>query len=138
MVDLSAFDKETLIEKLSQLEEKKAIKKTEMKTLRNWASRNEEEIRSLASRSRKKFDEQVALIGNICPYCECDLQYEDSHLEHIYPVSRGGLSVDSNLVYICKQCNSSKKAKTLRAFAMDEGYSLDDISMLLDDMGKDF
>ncbi len=52
--------------------------------------------------------------GGICPYCnECIIR---GHVDHIVPVSRGGLNDRSNLVWACQRCNVQKKDKTLLEF----------------------
>ena len=47
----------------------------------------------------------------------------DARLDHIYPVSKGGLSVPSQLGFVCPQCNQKKSDMTLAAFA--KAYKLD-------------
>jgi 5-methylcytosine-specific restriction endonuclease McrA len=42
-----------------------------------------------------------------CPYCGQGLG-TSPHADHIYPVSRGGLSVISNMVFVCQICNQKK------------------------------
>lgn len=41
-------------------------------------------------------------------YCQCGTRWEA--LDHILPVSRGGLTAFENLVPICNSCNSKKGA----------------------------
>ena len=43
-----------------------------------------------------------------CPYCLRSLRFLDKVVDHIIPLSRGGLQAIYNLVVCCKQCNSSK------------------------------
>lgn len=42
---------------------------------------------------------------NKCAYCESDI---DITLDHIVPLSKGGLDYTSNIVACCKSCNHSK------------------------------
>ena len=51
-------------------------------------------------------------------------------------VSKGGLSEDDNLVLICAPCNTSKGAKTLRAFCRDADLSYDLVIGRLEMIGK--
>ena len=46
---------------------------------------------------------------NICHYCDDPAE----HLDHIHPISRGGLHTASNVVPACAPCNLSKGSKTL-------------------------
>jgi len=49
--------------------------------------------------------------GGICPYCS--EPFEDGHIDHIIPVSRGGTNDRVNLVYCCASCNLSKGDRLL-------------------------
>jgi len=44
-----------------------------------------------------------------CAYCGG----RASHVDHVFPRSRGGLDVESNLVAACEHCNLSKGDRTL-------------------------
>jgi hypothetical protein len=72
-----------------------------------------------------------------CPYCgEC--LGAQPHADHIYPQSKGGLSVAANMVYVCVTCNSKKADLTLTVFI--ERFSLDRafIEERLRELGKEF
>jgi len=47
----------------------------------------------------------------ICPYC--GKPFENGHIDHIRPVSKGGTNNRENLVYCCAPCNLSKHDKLL-------------------------
>ena len=49
--------------------------------------------------------------GGIC--CYCGEPFDDGHIDHIIPVSKGGTNDRENLVYCCAFCNMSKGAKLL-------------------------
>jgi hypothetical protein len=53
--------------------------------------------------------------SDIGPYCGDDL-WPKRHLDHIFPIRQGGLSVTSNLVYVCAPCNLRKADLTLNEF----------------------
>ena len=72
-----------------------------------------------------------------CAYCESPLKFQDSHIDHITPVSKGGLGTLSNTVLVCSKCNLSKKAKTLRRFCADAGLDYDKVIARLEWGGKD-
>jgi 5-methylcytosine-specific restriction endonuclease McrA/adenosyl cobinamide kinase/adenosyl cobinamide phosphate guanylyltransferase len=69
----------------------------------------------------------VIPIHDLCPYCNKPLSGEDIHLDHIYPVSKGGLSIIENLVYCCSICNSKKSNKGLFQFSKDTGLDYEKI-----------
>jgi HNH endonuclease len=50
-----------------------------------------------------------------CEYCKCpdDYSLQSFDFDHIFPVSRGGLTSLENLAYACGGCNGYKQAKTL-------------------------
>lgn len=50
-----------------------------------------------------------------CPYCGLALG-KNAHLDHIHPVSCGGLSVLDNLVWACDRCNGLKSDRTVMEF----------------------
>lgn len=56
--------------------------------------------------------------GYACKICQVSVQ-DEQHLllevDHIQPVSRGGLSVESNLQTLCWKCNRTKSNKTATA-----------------------
>lgn len=72
-----------------------------------------------------------------CPYCGGALG-SNPHLDHIYPVSKGGFSVSTNLVFVCLQCNLRKSDMTLAAFL--NSYNLDRqvVEARLKQLGKEF
>jgi 5-methylcytosine-specific restriction endonuclease McrA len=51
----------------------------------------------------------------VCNYCGCDLAFDQRttwHIDHVVPLSRGGLHEIGNLVIACAQCNRAKGART--------------------------
>jgi len=91
--------------------------------------------RDLAESVKKELKEQIS-ISPQCPYCGGDLG-KDPHCDHIYPVSKGGLSTQNNMVYICSGCNLKKRTFTLSQFI--EKYSLQRVEIVkrLSKLGKD-
>jgi 5-methylcytosine-specific restriction endonuclease McrA len=43
-----------------------------------------------------------------CFYCHCDVTRSTAHMDHVLPLSRGGMSTISNLVLSCSKCNVHK------------------------------
>ena len=103
-----------------------------------WRDKSEADVASARSKqtsAKRRLASQLNSF-NRCPYCAAKLSFDQSHLDHIHPVSKGGLSEDDNLVLICAPCNTSKGAKTLRAFCRDAGLSYDLVIGRLEMIGK--
>lgn len=69
---------------------------------------------------QKWHDLRLAVIerdGCVCLYCGEETQ--DIHVDHIFPLSRGGPSELSNLTVACAKCNISKKDKTVGEWLYD-------------------
>lgn len=49
---------------------------------------------------------------NLCNLCKCDIT-NNYHVDHIYPLSRGGSNNPDNLQILCPTCNIKKKDKIL-------------------------
>lgn len=45
----------------------------------------------------------------VCHYCRKRFPAKTLTMDHIVPISRGGLSKKSNIVPCCKECNNKKK-----------------------------
>jgi len=70
-----------------------------------------------------------------CPYCGHDLGMSP-HLDHIYPVSKGGLSIVENLVWCCSTCNGIKADKGLLQFLAERKVSIEEAVYRLHSLGK--
>jgi 5-methylcytosine-specific restriction endonuclease McrA len=46
--------------------------------------------------------------NGLCDYCGCSLEDSGKHLDHIVPISRGGLHTITNVHWTCPTCNMSK------------------------------
>lgn len=88
--------------------------------------------RDLASQIRNRLTAQTH-----CPYCEGELGNE-MHADHIYPLSKGGLSVSSNMVFVCVACNLKKRDMTLSAFMKKFDLVRVDVEKRLDQLGKEY
>lgn len=59
--------------------------------------------------------EQLKILQhNKCYYCKCGLDFNKPrsvHLDHIIPLSKGGVHTISNVVWSCQKCNLSKGNK---------------------------
>ena len=92
--------------------------------------------RQLAQTVRRNIEHQRALLP-ICPYCGSVLG-EDPEADHIYPVSRGGLSTEENMVFVCALCNGKKRDKTLREFIRTMKLEHSAVEQRLELLGKRF
>lgn len=88
----------------------KLEKAARAKANRAIVARAKGEVRTDASRLKKSLPRDHA-----CPYCGGNLGVTP-HPDHIHPVSKGGLSIKTNLVYVCSPCNTKKKNLTLNQF----------------------
>ncbi|MBS0151006.1 MAG: HNH endonuclease [Nitrospira sp.] len=70
-----------------------------------------------------------------CPYCGAVLG-TDPHLDHIYPLAKGGLSIVINLVWCCSACNSLKADNGLVQFLMERGLPIEPVLSRLHSLGK--
>lgn len=89
--------------------------------LREWSSRNRDKIAHYKALRRSKYKEGntpeikefiKSLYTNVdrkCRYCP---ETDNLTLEHILPLSRGGVHECENLDLACSTCNSRKKDKT--------------------------
>ncbi len=90
------------------------------------------ETRELARRLRMSVSPT-----DVCPYCGKSIGSE-ARLDHIYPVSKGGLSVRSNLIFVCLECNQKKSDMTLAVFVKVRNLDREAIEARLTQLGKEF
>lgn len=69
-------------------------------------------------RQGKKYDDmQRALVqrdGWTCAYCGKSLTQETATIEHVLPLSRGGLDAIKNMVLACRSCNQAAGSLNIR------------------------
>lgn len=58
-----------------------------------------------------------------CANCNCCIR-NGYHIDHIYPVSKGGTNQISNIQLLCQPCNSRKSAKDPMIWAKENGRLL--------------
>jgi 5-methylcytosine-specific restriction endonuclease McrA len=92
----------------------------------------EGEARAKASRIKRSLASQDG-----CAYCGGSLG-DEPHADHIYPLSKGGLSVLENLVLVCGRCNIKKGTMTLVQFIHAHRLDRDAIEARLRVLGKDY
>jgi len=114
-------------------------KQTKDNVVDMWRDKNEDDVASARSKqasAKRRLAGQLSTF-NRCPYCTQKLSFEQSHVDHIHPVSKGGLSEDDNLVLVCAPCNTSKGKKTLRAFCRDASLNYEVVVARLEQIGKE-
>jgi hypothetical protein len=121
-----------LMYELSSLERALGPQEQKLAELESWRARGINETRELARRLRMSFSPT-----DVCPYCGKPMGSE-ARLDHIYPVAKGGLSVCSNLVFVCLECNQKKSDMTLAAFVKVCKLDREAIEATLNQLGKDF
>ena len=92
-----------------------AARQAEIDRLRAIAAVSKDVTRDLASRLRKRI-----AAYDICPYC-ADPIGTSGHVDHIYPVAKGGRSNVENLLWVCAPCNHKKGDLTLGRFCAKFG-----------------
>ena len=67
------------------------------------------------------YEDNIKFFGTLtCVYCNNPIPFGRDTIDHRIPVSRGGLTVYSNLVICCEHCNKSKGTKTWNEFFWKE------------------
>ncbi len=116
---------------LEQAKLKKA-KKEKQRSKMARVAQADKKTRELAASVKMRLQKD-----HLCPYCGNDLG-DHPHADHIYPVSRGGLSTLVNMVYVCASCNMRKRDSTLRMFIDKYGLDRDRIEKQLSKLGKEY
>tara|TARA_B100000963_G_C22607579_1_gene663342 strand:+ start:150 stop:1121 length:972 start_codon:yes stop_codon:yes gene_type:complete len=126
-----------LSKKTSELNSKKEAASENLNRLKARATEREEEVRSQMQKYRSYFSDQFKITRK-CPYCGKHLTRSDSHMDHIYPVAKGGQSVLENLVFVCSRCNQKKGKLTLNRFISKHRLDQQLIYKRLEKLKKDF
>jgi 5-methylcytosine-specific restriction endonuclease McrA len=93
-------------------------------------------VRSTSQITKKKALSSAGAI-EVCPYCDGTFSLGMMVLDHIYPVSKGGLDTTSNTVLSCRPCNSRKTNKTIAIFCVEMGFDFVKVINRLRKKGKD-
>lgn len=131
------IDKPELIFQAIDIYKSELEKKEQLDTLKAKAAAADKKSRKLGSSIRRKIANQIK-ISTVCPYCGELLNIDTAHADHIYPLSKGGLSTIKNMVYVCDRCNMQKKDFTLNKFIKMTGYNRVEIERMLDLLKKDY
>lgn len=124
------------IEIIDELIEKKEKEQEKKQQIQNELAKTRQKKRALA-----KVIKPGVPKNKCCPYCGVILDYtvpDMVHLDHIYPLSKGGQSTRKNLVYVCSECNRRKGKLTLHYFIKKYGLDKEKIEETLESLNKDF
>jgi 5-methylcytosine-specific restriction endonuclease McrA len=75
-----------------------------------WANGNQRVMQQHDGTMRKGVAVQLLNELRTCPYCSCDLTMDNRELDHMDPLSLGGMHGVSNLIVCCATCNREKQA----------------------------
>jgi hypothetical protein len=112
-----------------------AITAHELEELRARAAITSHEKRRGTRKHRSTFAEQLKIDQN-CPYCGNSLMFDEAHIDHIYPIAKGGQTVSRNLIFVCARCNLKKSDHTVREFARRNELDYEKICLCLEKLGK--
>ena len=99
-----------------------------------------ENIKGIAAQALNKTRQRAIqvkskIISNeYCPYCGEEIM--NFHVDHIYPVAKGGLSTTQNMVRVCAACNLKKRDLTLNQFVNKYGLDRDFVEENLERLNK--
>lgn len=131
---------------LNRLERVLAAKRKRVAREAEEAERRLNRASRLKAAAAQNQDAQRKLVGSIrskiekasdCAYCGTVLGTA-CHLNHIYPVSKGGHSTPRNLVWVCVGCNQMKRDMTLAQFIKACGMNREIIEERLATLKKDY
>ena len=107
-------------------------KKEAITVLKNQAAKQTKEKRQIGDTVKRRLKK-----NENCPYCGHTI-FDGGHVDHIYPVSKGGHSIAKNMVHVCSDCNMKKSNLTLTTFIKKFHLNRDDIEERLTELKKDF
>jgi 5-methylcytosine-specific restriction endonuclease McrA len=69
--------------------------------------------RRRTDKNNRKRRERLIVVDPHCKYCGKELTIDNSTLDHIKPVARGGTNHPDNLALACGPCNNKKGNKSI-------------------------
>jgi len=112
--------------------DKKVQKENKIALAKGLAATVTKETRKLGDTVKSKLR-----LNDFCPYCNRRI-VGLPHADHIYPIAKGGLSIERNMVYVCNECNIKKGILTLTAFIKKYQLDRDQVERNLEMLKKDF
>lgn len=137
-VRIASIDKE--LRDRSALDARQARERDAVERQQRQEERRKQQEALAATRLEKQRELAESVKRNLprnypCPYCGQQLG-ESPHADHIYPVSRGGLSVIYNMVFVCQICNRKKGDMPINDFIFAHSLDATNIITTLRKMGK--
>lgn len=128
------------VTRISQIEKQLSLAEEKKAAIERFEAKHGKALAKAATadnKTRKRVTSLKSLVKKTkdCPYCGSDLGVE-SHLDHIYPVTKGGLSIIENLVWCCSTCNGLKSDKGLMQFLKEQGLPIEQTLTRLHSLGK--
>jgi 5-methylcytosine-specific restriction endonuclease McrA len=104
-------------------------------SIQKWKAKNPDTLRAIKHNYRAKLADRgkftaadvrdlMAVQKGKCAHPWCRVALKKYHVDHMIPVSSGGLNVKSNLQLLCQPCNNKKWAKHPVDFAQANGFLL--------------
>ena len=113
----------------------KLLKEAKQKKKNARLAMYDKESREIGSDIVKKI-KQITADPYPCPYCNKLSEHRNSHVDHINPISNGGLSVKNNMVLVCSSCNLKKKDYSLWYFCKNNKLKYEEVAERLFKLGK--
>jgi len=101
-----------------------------------WKKRRKDLVNASTQKRRATKKNQLGVVSNnivvkmmrlqkfLCINCKIDLTQSGYHIDHIMPLSLGGIHADENLQLLCPTCNIKKHNKDPIAWANENGRLL--------------
>jgi 5-methylcytosine-specific restriction endonuclease McrA len=100
----------------------------------DWQKRNPQKVRAYKANTRSNRKKGIGKLPSDitvklytlqhgrCAYCPTKLTRY--HLDHIVPIARGGLNIETNVQLLCQKCNQSKSDRDPIEFVQSRGLLL--------------
>ena len=112
----------------------KLLKEAKQKKKNARLAMYDKESREIGSDIAKKI-KQITDDPYPCPYCNKLSEHRNSHVDHINPISNGGLSAKNNMVLVCSSCNLKKKDYSLWYFCKNNKLKYEEVAERLFKLG---
>ncbi len=89
--------------------------------LKRRANESMRRSRTIGKYSQDAVERLLSMQAGKCPVCKNKLN-DVYDVDHVIPLSKGGLNCDSNIQLLCPTCNRKKHAKDPVAFMQAMGY----------------
>ncbi len=140
LINCFISDNKDQIGQISRLSRKLYSLEDELKASRQFERAHGKTL-AITARAKNETRPRVDNLRNLvertpqCPYCGQALE-QNAHLDHIHPVSCGGLSVLENLAWSCDRCNILKSDRTVMEFCELSNLDFLSVASRLRTMGK--